>query len=134
MNWTIFWIESWVKQYWIKYWMNHFLAKFKHWIESDWVSPTTTINEQTGLVCLKKTWSLEEANFNTTRARKIPHDCLITSIFEVQIVFELILPTSNVIVQQHPRSYRFVIDSSTAVQLLYVGICVELDKSLLLKE
>ena len=41
-NWIIFWIESWVKQYWIKYWMNHFLAKFKHWIESDWVSDTTT--------------------------------------------------------------------------------------------
>ena len=42
LNWIIFWIESWVKQYWIEYWMNHFLAKFKHWIESDWVSPTTT--------------------------------------------------------------------------------------------
>ena len=41
LNWIIIWIESWVKQYWIKYWMNHFLAKFKHWIESDWVSPTT---------------------------------------------------------------------------------------------
>ena len=41
LNWIIFWIESWVKQYWIEYWMNHFLAKFKHWIESDWVSPTT---------------------------------------------------------------------------------------------
>ena len=40
-NWIIFWIESWVKQYWIKYWMNHFLAKFQHWIESDWVSATT---------------------------------------------------------------------------------------------
>ena len=39
LNWIIFWIESWVKQYWIEYWMNHFLAKFKHWIESDWVSP-----------------------------------------------------------------------------------------------
>ena len=42
LNWIIFWIESWVKQYWIEYWMNHFLAKFKHWIESDWVSATTT--------------------------------------------------------------------------------------------
>ena len=42
LNWIIFWIESWVKQYWIEYWMNHFLAKFKHWIESDWVSPTPT--------------------------------------------------------------------------------------------
>ena len=42
LNWIIFWIESWAKQYWIKYWMNHFLAKFKHWIESDWVSATTT--------------------------------------------------------------------------------------------
>ena len=42
LNWIIFWMESWVKQYWFKYWMNHFLAKFKHWIESDWVSPTTT--------------------------------------------------------------------------------------------
>ena len=39
--WMIFWIESWVKQYWIKYWINHFLAKFKHWIESDRVSATT---------------------------------------------------------------------------------------------
>ena len=43
LNWIIFWIESWVKQYWIEYWMNHFLAKFKHWIESDWVSPTTIL-------------------------------------------------------------------------------------------
>ena len=42
LNWIIFWIESWVKQYWIEYWMNHFLAKFKYWIESDWVSFTTT--------------------------------------------------------------------------------------------
>ena len=42
LNWIIFWIESWVKQYWIEYWMNHFLAKFKYWIESDWVSLTTT--------------------------------------------------------------------------------------------
>ena len=41
LNWIIFWIESWVKQYWIEYWMNHFLAKFKYWIESDWVSFTT---------------------------------------------------------------------------------------------
>ena len=40
-NWIIFWIESWVKQYWIEYWMNHFLAIFKNWIESDWVSATT---------------------------------------------------------------------------------------------
>ena len=40
LNWIIFWIESWVKQYWIEYWMNHFLAKFKHWIESDRVSNT----------------------------------------------------------------------------------------------
>ena len=38
LNWIIFWIESWVKQYWIEYWMNHFLAKFKHWIESERVS------------------------------------------------------------------------------------------------
>ena len=42
LNWIIFWIESWVKQYWIEYWMNHFLAKFKHWIESDRVSNTLT--------------------------------------------------------------------------------------------
>ena len=41
LNWIIFWIESCVEQYWMEYWMNHFLAKFKHWIESDWVSPTT---------------------------------------------------------------------------------------------
>ena len=40
LNWIIFWIESWVKRYWIEYWMNHFLAKFKHWIESDRVSNT----------------------------------------------------------------------------------------------
>ena len=40
-NWIIFWIESWAKQYWIEYWMNHFLAKFKYWIESDWVPDTT---------------------------------------------------------------------------------------------
>ena len=43
LNWIIFWIESWVKRYWIEYWMNHFLAKFKHWIESDRVSNTPTI-------------------------------------------------------------------------------------------
>ena len=42
LNWIIFWMESWVKQYWIKYWMNYFLAKFKHWIESDWVLATIT--------------------------------------------------------------------------------------------
>ena len=42
-NWIIFWIESWVKQYWMEYLMNHFLAKFKHWIKSDWVSATTTL-------------------------------------------------------------------------------------------
>ena len=36
------WIESWVKQYWFEYWMTHFLAKFKHWIESDWVSATNS--------------------------------------------------------------------------------------------
>ena len=49
-------------------------------------------------------------------------------------LIELILPTSYRIVQQYPRSYRFVIDSSTAVQLLYAGRHVELDKSLLLQE
>ena len=43
LNWIIFWIESWVKQYWIKYKMNHFLAKFKHWIESDRVSNALAI-------------------------------------------------------------------------------------------
>ena len=43
LNWIIFWIESWVKQYWIEYWMNHFLAKFKYWIESNWVSLTPTV-------------------------------------------------------------------------------------------
>ena len=41
LNWILFWIEPWVKQYWMKYWMNYLLAKFKHWIESDWVSATT---------------------------------------------------------------------------------------------
>ena len=43
LNWIIFWIESWVKQQWIEYWMNHFLAKFKHWIESYRVSNTPTL-------------------------------------------------------------------------------------------
>ena len=28
--------------------MNYFLAKFKHWIESDWESPTTTALLQAG--------------------------------------------------------------------------------------
>ena len=42
LNWIIFWIESWVKRYWIKYRMNHFLAKFKHWTESEWVLATTS--------------------------------------------------------------------------------------------
>ena len=46
LNWIIFWIESWVKQYWIEYWMNHFLAKFKHWIESDRVSNTPMKGDQ----------------------------------------------------------------------------------------
>ena len=46
LNWIIFWIESWVKQYWIEYWMNHFLAKFKYWIESDWVSFTTSLGRE----------------------------------------------------------------------------------------
>ena len=41
LNWIIFWNGSLVKQYWIEYWMNRFLAKFKHWIESDGVSNTT---------------------------------------------------------------------------------------------
>ena len=44
LNWIIFRIESWAKQYWIEYWMNYFLAKFKNWIESDWVSDTTTVD------------------------------------------------------------------------------------------
>ena len=39
-------ILNWLKQYWIKYWMNHFLAKFKYWIESDWVSLTTSENRK----------------------------------------------------------------------------------------
>ena len=42
LNWIIFWNGSLVKQYWIEYWMNRFLAKFKHWIESDLVSPITS--------------------------------------------------------------------------------------------
>ena len=50
LNWIIFWIESWVKQYWIEYWMNHFLAKFKYWIESDWVSFTTRIPALTKII------------------------------------------------------------------------------------
>ena len=43
LNWIIFWIESWGKQYWIEYLMDHFLAKFKHWIESDRVSNALAI-------------------------------------------------------------------------------------------
>ena len=47
LNWIIFWNGSLVKQYWIEYWMNRFLAKFKHWIESDLVLATTaTISNQ----------------------------------------------------------------------------------------
>ena len=51
LNWTIYWIESaefslnWIifwSESWIEYWMNHFLAKFKHWLESDRVSKTPT--------------------------------------------------------------------------------------------
>ena len=52
LSWIIYWIESTPilfelnnslnrflgKQYWIKYWIESFLAKFKHWIESDRVS------------------------------------------------------------------------------------------------
>ena len=47
LSWFIYWILfelnnslNWIlgKQYWIKYWIESFLAKFKHWIESDRVS------------------------------------------------------------------------------------------------
>ena len=36
LNWIL-------EQYWIEYWMNHFLAKFKHRIESDRVSKTPRV-------------------------------------------------------------------------------------------
>ena len=42
LNLIMFWIESLVKQCWMEHWI-FFLAKFKHWIESDWVSATTII-------------------------------------------------------------------------------------------
>ena len=63
MNWIIFWIESWVKHYWIEYWMNHFLAKFKHWIESDWVSPTTILQCKQWI-----TWMLYNQLFTDIRS------------------------------------------------------------------
>ena len=43
LSWIIFWTESWANQYWVEYWMTHFLAKFKHCIESDWVSDSTSL-------------------------------------------------------------------------------------------
>ena len=52
LNWIIVWIDSWVKQYWMEYLINHFLAKFKHWIESDWVSATTSL-----LHCVLALWN-----------------------------------------------------------------------------
>ena len=52
LNWIIFWIESWVNQYRIEYWINHFLAKSKHWIESDRVLNTPTSSKE---VILAKT-------------------------------------------------------------------------------
>ena len=61
LNWIIFWIESWVKQYWIEYWMNHFLAKFKHWIESDRVSNTPisrTGARRTAFLLTQRVWSM----------------------------------------------------------------------------
>ena len=66
LNWIIFWIESWAKQYWIEYWMNHFLAKFKHWIESDWVSDTTTI-----FVKRRKTMALSKKKAKTRTKKKM---------------------------------------------------------------
>ena len=42
LNWTIFWIESWVKQYLNRILNESFFGKIKHWIESDWVSATTS--------------------------------------------------------------------------------------------
>ena len=61
LNWIIFWIESWVKRYWIEYWMNHFLAKFKHWIESDRVSNTPisrTGARRTAFLLTQRVWSM----------------------------------------------------------------------------
>ena len=52
----------------------------------------------------------------------------VFSKFESSLI-ELIHPTSNGLVQQYLRSNKIVIDSSTAMQLLYAGTCVELDKS-----
>ena len=95
LNWIIFWIESWVKQYWIEYWMNHFLAKFKYWIESDWVSFTTTSIPQIcicstllnliyypqnqnffctlllGLLCLHRMTELSQQRLRPARASKL---------------------------------------------------------------
>ena len=38
LNWIIFWIEF----SWNSFELNHFLAKFKYWIESIWVSDSST--------------------------------------------------------------------------------------------
>ena len=81
LNWIIFWIESWVKQYWIEYWMNHFWAKFKHWIESDRVSPTPTSGSILRLTIAKwKHWaalnSLELLTFFITFSHEKQIGCI----------------------------------------------------------
>ena len=97
LNWIIFWIESWVKQYWIEYWMNHFLAKFKYWIESDWVSFTTstwsrslcwahrksTPSPPCSCCCSPQRWSV--LSWSTQTWEKNSHDnqmhCNYTSVY-----------------------------------------------------
>ena len=72
LNWKIFWIESWVNQYWIEYWMIHFLAKFKYWIESDWVSLTTNPDRfvKNGFQLKRPTWN---GNNQSGRASEVLH-------------------------------------------------------------
>ena len=95
LNWIIFWIESWVKQYWIEYWMNHFLAKFKYWIESDWVSFTTSI---LGVCPDKSLWiqrfytlqrhistgcTFREVQYRLRETRHRAHRCLSTAAVNI---------------------------------------------------
>ena len=75
-----------IKHYWIEYWMNHFLAKFKHWIESDGVSATTTIYDSIQFkISLNKKNSTDSIQkiiqfnsqgiINTGRMGKVPKKC-----------------------------------------------------------
>ena len=58
LNRIIFWNKSWVRQYWIQYWINPNLAKFKHWIESDWVLPTTRPRIRKKDLCILEIFTL----------------------------------------------------------------------------